>query len=203
MILRRLAGIGGAAALLLSGAAAVAQSAPGGTVAAALAATAAGPCVDLVSGAAAWPQDNAAQEALLGGYGLTSGMPQGAMSGLGPAGTTLVSGATLAHREASDGGFVMALGGAQPLCRLILYRVADAAATKAMLFAALTSPVSGWKEAPSRARAAVDKRMFVRRNSAGKPMLLNVLSPVDPAARPSLMLTVAAIPPNVTLPQGF
>ena len=204
MIFRRLAGAASAIALLLPGAAAVAQSSrPTMPVAAALAEAATGPCVDLASQSVAWPADTAAQTSLLASYGLEEGLPSEAMAGMGPQATTLLSRATLAHREGIDGGFVLAWGGAQPLCRLILYRADDAASTRTTLLALLVRPASGWKAAPAPSRGAVEKLMFVRRTPSGKPILLNVLSPVDPASRPSLILTVAAIPPNVTLPQGL
>ncbi len=192
-----------AAVLLLACSAADASKPRPVTLGEAAAETATRACVGIISQDVVFPDGLAAQNALLAGYGLAVGLPQAALDESGEF-RALFNRATLAHRLVGADAFAMALGGAQPTCRLILYHVADRAATKASLAAALLSGPLAWKEAPAQqASAAAERRMFVKRSASGKPMLLNLISGKGAAEAQPIIVTVAAIPASVQLPQGF
>jgi len=138
---------------------------------------------------------------LLGRFGLRPGASPAAMAVMGPQGSGILPQAILAEGEASDGAYVMALGGRQATCRLIVYRLADPLDFHATLNNALG--LGGWRSALSSSTAVVAKQMFIRRSSAGQPFLINVLSSTNPAQPLPIVLTIVAIPAGVALPKGF
>lgn len=197
----------------LLGAVCLAASLFGGTIASAQVATmgmgeaaadtATRTCVGILSQEVAFPEALAEQQKLLESYGLSVGLPQAAFDESGPF-RALYSRATLAHRQVGSDAFALALGGAQPTCRLIPYRVGDRTTAKALLAKSLLSPGLGWKEAPARqTNPAVERRMFVKRSAGGKAMLLNLISGQDAANGQPILVTVAVIPAGVQLPEGF
>lgn len=158
-------------------------------------------CPDVLSGKVKLPAPGS--EAWWQGYRLTEGLSKEAMDALGRDGISLISRATLAHGSATDGDFVVALGGAAgETCRLIVYRAVPATGLAARISTAMTAQRHGWKALPvSQQHAAADKlSLFLRRD--GKPYLANLLTPKTPGPV-ALAIVVAAVPPHVTLPQGF
>jgi hypothetical protein len=158
-------------------------------------------CPDVLSGKAKLPAPGT--EAWWRGYRLREGLPKAAMDALGRDGISLISRATLAHGSATDGDFVVALGGsAGETCRLIVYRAVPTTGLAARISTAMAAPKHGWKALPvSQQPAAADKlSLFLRRD--GKPYLANLLTPKTPGPV-ALAIVVAAVPPHVTLPQGF
>ena len=158
-------------------------------------------CIDTLSGEAKLPTPGSAT--WWQGYKLEEGMPTAAMDALGPSGTSLTSRAILAHGAVTDGDFIVALGGAAgQTCRLIVYRAVNAAQLRAHTSSALAVPQRGWRLLPTSPQyAAANKTsLLLRRN--GKPYLANVLAPTTPGAI-AMVVTVAAIPPQVTLPPGY
>ena len=160
-------------------------------------------CVGILSQDVAFPEAVDDQQKLLASYGLSAGLPQAALDETGQF-RALFNRATLAHRAVASDAFAFALGGAQPTCRLVLYRIADRASTKAVLATALASPAMGWKEAPTQqASAAAERRMFIKRSAGGKPMLLNMISGIGAAESQPIIVTVVALPAGIQLPKGF
>ncbi len=137
-------------------------------------------------------------------YGLSEGVPQEAMDVLNGGGMNLVSRATLASGKAADGAFVVALGGAAgETCRVIVYKASASEAAEIQTLERMPAKPAGWRALPTVPESPVaHKHSFFKRDATGQPYLANILSPV--AANPiSLVVVVAAIPPNVTLPQGY
>jgi hypothetical protein len=143
-------------------------------------------------------------EALAGRLGLKAGIDRKALDMLGPA-TSLVSRAAMAHRANGDSYIVLSTGGAMPGCRVILLSEPSAGAVDAVA-AALVRPVGGgWTAFPAMTgtRGPVTKRVFLRRDRAGKPYLLNLVGLNEPVGKIQLYTNVVAVPANVTLPEGF
>jgi hypothetical protein len=158
-------------------------------------------CVDVLSGKARLPAPGT--EAWWQGYKLEEGLPRTAMAALGREGTTLISGATLAHGVASDGDFVVALGGAAgENCRLIVYRAVPTNGLAARVSAAMAAPKLGWKALPVPPQHAAAGKLSLVLRRDGKPYLANLLTPTTPGPV-AMAIIVAAVPPQVTLPSGF
>ena len=158
-------------------------------------------CVDMLSGEAKLPA--VGDDGWWRGYKLGEGLPKAATDALGRDGVPLISGATLAHGSASDGDFVVALGGsAGETCRLIVYRAVPSTRLAQRTAAALATPTLGWKALPvSPQHAVADKLSLVLRRD-GRPYLANLLTPKTPGAI-AMVIVVVAVPPQVTLPSGF
>ncbi len=201
-MIRRLSWVACSAALLLAATVAWAKQ-PTGTLGAVVADTASHACVEILAQEVAFPADIAGQQKLLTNYGLSFGLPQAAIDESGEM-RAVFNRATLAHRIVGNDGFAVALGGAQPTCRLVIYHMTDRPGTRAALAAALLSPALGWKEQPTRQSSpAAERRMFIKRSAGGKPMLLNVISGLGAAESQPVIVTVTAIPAGVQLPEGF
>ena len=161
-------------------------------------------CVDILSRALPVPAAGPDEQRVFARYGLTPGVPDAAMQALGRAGVGLIARATLASGDAANGAFVVALGGAAgETCRVIVYRAAAAAGLIQRTGGAMTVPARGWKALPAPPQPPAGVRLsFLRRDAAGRPFLANLIAPrtTGPLA---LVAHVAAVPPNVTLPQGL
>jgi hypothetical protein len=168
-----------------------------------LAELASGLCVEVLAGRTALPTDVSSDDTFNAGYGLASGIPPAVMQALGPD-VTLLAQARLASGETAEGPFVVAMGGrAGQTCRLIVMRGAQDSALGPKLHAAMQAAPLGWRDVPvTRQSTAAVKLSLFNRDSAGLPFLANILTPTEPGPV-AMVVTVAAIPPNVTLPEGY
>jgi hypothetical protein len=165
-------------------------------------------CYGLTSGTIALPVASSPQTldavmSMIRGFGLTFGIDQAAMAGLGPAGQAMISRATMGSKANGDARIILAVGGAIPGCRVILVANPDPALTEAVAGALLAQP--GWRAMPrlTQSRDGVERRIFLRRDATGKPYLLNLMTVTNPASKLRLFTSIAAIPPGVALPEGF
>ncbi len=142
----------------------------------------------------------AAEEAELKALGLSYGLDKVAMDGLGQGGMAMVSRSTMAQRVSGNTRTVLTVGPSG--CRTLLIADPDPAITD-KVEAALVS--AGWRTGPpaSIGSPAVERRMFLRRDAANKPYLLNLQILKVVSGRLRLFTSVAAIPPTVQLPEGF
>ena len=162
-------------------------------------------CVDMLSRAVPVPGVGAEGDRVFARYGLTSGVPQTAMDAIGTPGLSLIARATLASGQASDGAFIVALGGAAgETCRIIVYRAPLDRMFVQGAVDAMKGPGRDWRSLPVPAQPAGMLRLsLLKRDAAKSPYLANVLAPVVGSSPVAMIVNVAAIPPNVTLPQGF
>ncbi len=114
----------------------------------------------------------------------------------------LIAQSIIGWQPVGDDFIVLAVGGRMDGCRTILLRKeaegrGDNAAAKLVAM--------GWKEAPASndPDAIIMRRMFVRRDTSGQPILLNLYAGKIPESDLFLLSSTALIPPNVTLPEGF
>lgn len=162
-----------------------------------------GMCVDILSGNTALPTDVTGDDAFNARYGLTSGVPNSVMTAFGP-NIGLIAQARLASGETPEGAFVVAIGGrAGETCRLIMMSGPQAAAIGPALHTGLQGAGFAWRDVPVRQQVptAVKLSLF-KRDTQRRPFLANILTPTAPGPV-AMVLTVAAIPPNVTLPEGY
>ena len=160
-------------------------------------------CVDVLSRKVALPATPDEEQVLFAGYGLTSGLPNAAMLALGRD-ISLVEQATLASGEASDGAFMVALGGrAGETCRIIVYRAPlDGLFVKAA-YRAMQMPAQGWRSLPvPQQPKAARKLSLVKRDAKHRPYLANILVP-NATGPIAAIVTVSAIPANITIPTGY
>ena len=160
-------------------------------------------CVDILSRKVALPATPDEEQVLFARYGLTSGLPNAAMQALGR-NTALVEQATLASGEASDGAFMVALGGrAGETCRIIVYRAPlDGLFVKAA-YEAMQMPAQGWRSLPVPQRPTIARKLSLfKRDAQHRPFLANILAPTAPGPI-AAVVTIAAIPANVTIPEGY
>jgi len=133
---------------------------------------------------------------------IASGVKQVTMDRLGRQGLGFISQSIIGERASGEDLVVLAVGGRMPGCRSILLSKTvdghDAKAAKLLVAA-------GWKEAPASNApgAAVNRRMFIRRDAKGQPFLVNMFTGALAQSEFRVMTTVNAIPPGVELPQGF
>jgi hypothetical protein len=165
-------------------------------------AVAGGVCTDLLSGRAVVP-DLAGENAFWAARDLQMGLPQAALDALTPAGVGFVSQAVLASGTAADGKFGVAIGGrAGQTCRIFVYGTAPGNAVTPAIMDELTGTRGGWRELPApRPIASISRRSAFRR-IAGQPVLLSASTP-DAAGPIAAVFTIAIIPANVTLPEGY
>ena len=144
-----------------------------------------------------------AYEAEVGKLGLKAGIDQVALDMLGPA-TALVSRTAMAHRKNGGAVVIMAADGPMPGCRVILASEPDAKAADAVA-SALSDKGRGWLAVPAltETRGVATRRVFLRRDGAGKPYMLNLISLAGVPGKVQLYTTTVAVPPDVTLPPGF
>jgi hypothetical protein len=192
----RAVGVAWAAAALVAGTGV--RAAPAAPLAQRLSEVASGYCPDILSRKVPVP---AAASPIYAEYGLVEGIPPEAMTALKPDGLSLIAQATLASGTASDGAFVVALGGsAGETCRLIVYKAPAGGALDGQMAARLQG--AAWRMMPPPPPVAAVRRQAFFTRVAGQPYLAKLLTPV--AAGPvAMVITVAAIPPTVTLPQGY
>ena len=192
-----------ALAVLATASAAVAAVTPAAPLGMRLSYVATRFCVDVLSRKVALPVNADEEQVLFARYGLTSGLPNAAMQALGRD-TSLVEQATLASGEASDGAFIVALGGrAGETCRIIVYRAPlDGLFVKAA-YQAMQMPAQGWRSLPvPQQPTAARKLSLFKRDVKHRPYLANILAPTTPGPI-AAVVTVAAIPANITIPKGY
>jgi len=138
------------------------------------------------------------------GMGLTFGLNNSMMDRLGNPGLTMTSQAIMGSKSFDQGDVVLAVGGNQPGCRVILLsepgtNITDGVATQLAQ--------RGWKPIPSMTgmRGAVERRAFLRRDEKGSPYLMNLMTITSPApdSKVRLFTTTIRIPDNVQLPEGL
>jgi hypothetical protein len=194
------------AALLGIGGPAHAQARPVQTAPAMVAALTSSACYALASGAVQEPADGAPgaleqRMKLIEGFGLEFGVPSETMAELGRTLSGLISRATLGSKKLPDGLVVFADQGA-PGCRILLLAdprpgITDSVGTALM--------AGGWRAIPemTATRGTIERRAFLRRDKAGAPYLLNLMTLLDDTAKLRLFTTVAKIPAGVALPPGY
>lgn len=164
-----------------------------------------GPCYDIARSAIAMPaaSDIPGRDAMVIAFGLEPGLPPKLLDRLGPGGSALVSRATMGSKSIGEDALVLAFGGEIPGCSVALV-TGSATSREYEIVAALVA--AGWKELNSgvaQQRGFVGKRMVVKRDEAGKPYLVNILTIMQPGSEFRHVTTVVAIPPHVTLQAGF
>ena len=134
--------------------------------------------------------------------GLTFGVPGKVIDDLGSVGQTLLARATMGSKPSGAANIVVAFDGAQPGCRVMLVADAPTGASDAV-GTGLTR--AGWKSVPQMdgQRGPVARRAFVKRDAAGNPYLMNMMTIADPPSKLRLVTTTIRIPPGVALPPGF
>ena len=156
-------------------------------------------CYALASGTAVLPPGPEAAKTLES-FGLAFGVPNDATSH-GPAVTTMTSRATLGSKTLPDGQILFADAGPGG-CRIILLADPRPGLTEAV---ASDLTAGGWRAIPemTATRGAIERRAFIRRDKAGAPYLLNLMTVIDQPGKLRLFTTVARIPPGVTIPPGY
>ena len=166
-------------------------------------------CYGIATGTIAMPaagDPDAADKAkkAIAGMGLTFGLDNSMMGRLGNPGLTMISQAIMGSKSFDQGDIVLAVGGSQPGCRVILLsepgtNITDAVATRLAQL--------GWKPVPGMTgmRGAVERRAFVRRDEKNNPYLMNLMTITSPApdSKVRLFTTTIRIPDNVQLPEGL
>lgn len=99
---------------------------------------------------------------------------------------------------------VLAAGGRQPGCRVMLLSAPSLSVTELVSTSLLRL---NWRAIPSMTatRGVIDRRAFFRRDSAGNPYLMNLMTITTPAPDSKLRLftTTVRIPEGVQLPPGL
>ncbi|MEQ1495012.1 MAG: hypothetical protein ABL912_04515 [Novosphingobium sp.] len=192
-----------ALAVLATASAAVAEVTPAAPLGVRLSDVASQFCVDILSRKVALPATPDEEQVLFARYGLTSGLPNAAMQALGR-NTSLVDQATLASGEASDGAFMVALGGsAGETCRIIVYRAPLDGLFINAAYQAMQMPAQGWRSLPVPKQPTIARKLSLfKRDTQNRPFLANILAPTSPGPIAAIV-TVAAIPANVTIPKGY
>ena len=166
-------------------------------------------CYDIASGAVSMPpaQDSNALDQtikVIEGMGLSFGVNDNMMKGLGKPGIILVSQAMMGSKSFEQGDVVLAVGGRQPGCRVILLSEPGVNVTDAVS-AQLSR--SAWMAIPdlTTMRGAIERRVFFRRDSRGSPYLMNLMTITSPAPDSKLRMfsTTIRIPDGVQLPEGL
>jgi hypothetical protein len=138
------------------------------------------------------------------GMGLSYGVNDSMMKGLARPGLTLISQATMGSKSFAQGEVVLAVGGRQPGCRVIVLSEPTVNITDA-ISAELSR--AEWKAVPSMTamRGGIERRAFFRRDGKGNPYLMNLMTITSPAPDSKLRLftTTIRIPSGVQLPQGL
>ena len=135
--------------------------------------------------------------------GLEPGIQRAALGMMGPA-IALISRSAMAYRANGSSYIVFAVNGALPGCRVILLGQPPANAMDAIA-AALTASAVGWAAIPqmTETRGPATKRVFLRRDPAGRAYLLNLVALNDVPGNVRLYTTIVAVPAGVALPEGF
>jgi hypothetical protein len=175
------------------------------SVAAELAYQSSAVCLPVATGALvlAGPGSEVGADRQLTPFGLTSGINAAILDDMGP-GSALLNRSTLAHVKRDGATIVMAAEGPQPGCRMILVGEPNAGLMDAAT-AELTTEANGWRALPGNPQTLgpATKRMFLRRSTAGKPVLLNLVALSGVPGKVQLFTTVIEVPAGVTLPPGY
>jgi hypothetical protein len=162
-------------------------------------------CLAIASGQLNVPHPASTEfEKTASGLGLKAGIDRKSLDMFGPA-TSMISRAAMAHRVNGDSYVVLSTGGALPGCRVILLSEPSAEAMDAVAAALVHPATGGWRAFPEMTgtRGPVTRRVFLRRDSAGRPYLLNLIGLNEPIGKVQLYTTVVAVPAGVALPKGF
>ena len=137
------------------------------------------------------------------GMGLNFGVNDSMMKGLGKPGLLLISQATMGSKTFDEGEVVLAFGGRQPGCRVILLSEPTVNITDAV---SMQLSQTGWKSVPMTALGGtIERRAFFRRDGKGNPYLMNLMTITSPAPDSKLRMftTTVRIPSAVQLPEGL
>jgi hypothetical protein len=166
-------------------------------------------CYGIAAGTIAMPtvaDPNALDKSVkaIEGMGLNYGVNDSMMKGLGRPGLTLISQATMGSKSFDQGEVVLAVGGRQPGCRVILLseptlNITDAVSTQLSR--------TDWKPVPSMTamRGGIERRAFFRRDGKGNPYLMNLMTITSPApdSKVRMFTTTIRIPSGVQVPEGL
>lgn len=175
--------------------------APDGAIAPALIDTVENACIPALAGQLTWPQPGKDEDALLARLALEQGVPAEFYDKIKKVDPRLdsLSRAILANRALADGAFAMALGGADPSCRLLVYRTIDRSELAAGIETALVA--RGWKFVPS-PPTSNPKRIFLRRVAGDRVALVRLITPaVETPIWPVLVIEV--LPPGTRVPPEY
>lgn len=159
-------------------------------------------CYKQIAGEASFGGGIDADTQLLNEAGLMFGVAPGVVERMGLDGVGLISQSILGGHQVGDDYIVVAVGGRLPGCRTILLRKEP---TETGESAAAKLAASGWTEVPATNApgSSLLRRLFVRRDTSGQPILLNLYAGTVPDSDIHLVSTVTLIPESVTLPDGF
>ena len=141
-------------------------------------------------------------DAFIENIGLEPGIDGKMLDRLGP-GSGLISRATMGSKSIGEDTLILAFGGQAPGCSVLLITPDSESREYALVDAFVQA---GWREprpGVAQQRGFIGKRMLVRRDDAGQPYLVNILTVMKPDSRWRHGITIVAIPPHVTLPEGF
>ena len=145
-----------------------------------------------------------ADTAVLATGGVNFGIANGAYERVGREGSGLLSQAVLGSRASGSDFVILAVGGRVPGCKTMAVAT-EAGTLVADIASILTGKGEDWREAPATNTpgAPLQKRMFVKRDASGQVYLMNLFAISLPASELRVLTTVNAVPPGVTLPEGF
>ena len=110
----------------------------------------------------------------------------------------------MGSKSFDQGEVVLAVGGRQPGCRVILLSGPSVNVTDAV---SIQLSRAEWKPVPSMTarRGAIERRAFFRRDGKGSPYLMNLMTILSPAPDSKLRMftTTIRIPDGVRLPEGL
>ena len=188
---------------LISEAAVAAQSAR--SVAEDVADVATRACYNIAIGRLRWnPADREEEAALLKRLGLTPGIPSGIIDSFGANTASTFNRSVLASRANSTSHILLAVGGAEPGCRVSVAG-APGAVTASDVTDALRHPRNGWTFVPELTviRGPIERRSFLRKSTDGTPLLLDVLVPTNQGGTFRLMTMISRAAPGMKLPEGW
>ncbi len=159
-------------------------------------------CYGIASGEVQFDGSVIGDAKVLSSRNVAAGLRNGTMDRLGRQSLGLISQSVIGERLSGEDTVVIAVGGTMPGCRTILLsKVVDGHdATIAKMLVA-----DGWKEVPASnaPNAAVNRRMFTRRDAKAQAYLINMFAGTLAQSDFRIMTTVNPIPISVQLPEGF
>jgi hypothetical protein len=164
-------------------------------------------CVPIAIGSSAEPDmGNADQRsAFLDNVGFAAGIPPEARVMLSDRQyASLLTGAVVGHKPVSRDFLLLAVGGQDPYCRVLVASPSIALADGSELDAAALA--SGfWREAPMPIPQgdSFHLRPYLHVPADGNAVLLVIGTGTIPTRRNTVVLMTAPVPPDVELPEGF
>lgn len=159
-------------------------------------------CYRIVSGETTLGTDLEQDNRVLEAAGLISGLQSETVDRIGRQGLAIIARSTIGQRSNGSDVIVVAVGGAIPGCRTILLSK-DAESHGETAAAALTS--AGWRHiTPAKpSDGNVERWIFLKRDAAGTPYLINMFVNGVPSGDIRLITTVNLVPAGVILPKGI